>query len=84
MAYFNRPGTSNNPIETSKGRLEYLHGSALGFPTEVTASPDPCSRPAGSDHDYALYCEKPVHSHPAITPGYCLLRMLSPQVRRAP
>ena len=78
MAYFNRPGTSNNPIETSKGWLEYLHGSALGFRTEATASPDPCSRLAGSDHDYALYREKPVHLHLAITPGHCLLRILSP------
>ena len=30
-AYFDRPGTSNGPTEALNGRLEHLHGSALGF-----------------------------------------------------
>ncbi len=32
LAYFERPGTSNGPTEALNGRLEYLRGSALGFP----------------------------------------------------
>ena len=31
LAYFDRPGTSNGPTEAVNGRLEHLHGSALGF-----------------------------------------------------
>jgi len=31
LAYFDRPGTSNGPTEALNGRLEHLHGSALGF-----------------------------------------------------
>jgi transposase len=31
LAYFDRPGTSNGPIEAVNGRLEHLRGSALGF-----------------------------------------------------
>ena len=31
LAYFDRPGTSNGPIEAINGRLEHLRGSALGF-----------------------------------------------------
>jgi len=31
LAYFDRPGTSNGPAEAINGRLEHLHGSALGF-----------------------------------------------------
>ena len=31
LAYFDRPGTSNGPTEAINGRLEHLHGSALGF-----------------------------------------------------
>ncbi len=31
LACFDRPGTSNGPTATINGRLEHLHGSALGF-----------------------------------------------------
>jgi transposase len=31
LAYFERPGTSNGPTEAINGRLEHLHGTALGF-----------------------------------------------------
>jgi transposase len=31
LAYFERPGTSNDPTEAINGRLEHLRGSALGF-----------------------------------------------------
>jgi transposase len=31
LAYFDRPHTSNGPTEAINGRLEHLHGSALGF-----------------------------------------------------
>lgn len=31
LAFFDRPGTSNGPTEAINGRLEHLHGSALGF-----------------------------------------------------
>jgi transposase len=31
LAYFDHPGTSNGPTEAINGRLEHLHGSALGF-----------------------------------------------------
>lgn len=31
LAYFDRPGTSNEPTEAANGRLEHLHGTALGF-----------------------------------------------------
>lgn len=31
LAYFDRPGTSNGPIEAINGRLEHLRGSALGL-----------------------------------------------------
>ncbi len=31
LAYFDRPGTSNGPMEAINGRLEHLRGSALGF-----------------------------------------------------
>jgi transposase len=31
LAYFDRPGTSNDPTEAINGRLEHLRGSALGF-----------------------------------------------------
>jgi len=31
MAYFDHPGTSNDPTEAINGRLEHLRGSALGF-----------------------------------------------------
>ncbi len=31
LAHFRRPGTSNGPTEAINGRLEHLHGSALGF-----------------------------------------------------
>ena len=31
LAHFDRPGTSNGPTEAINGRLEQLHGSALGF-----------------------------------------------------
>ena len=31
LAYFDHPGTSNDPTETINGRLEHLRGSALGF-----------------------------------------------------
>jgi hypothetical protein len=31
LAYFYRPGTSNEPTEAVNGRLEHLRGSALGF-----------------------------------------------------
>jgi hypothetical protein len=31
LAYFDRPGTSNGPTETSNGRLEHLRGTALAF-----------------------------------------------------
>ena len=31
LAYFDRPGTSNDPTEALNGRLEHLRGSALGF-----------------------------------------------------
>jgi len=31
LAYFDRPGTSNGPIEAINGRLEHLRGTALGF-----------------------------------------------------
>ncbi len=31
LAFFDRPGTSNGPIEAINGRLEHLRGSALGF-----------------------------------------------------
>lgn len=30
LAYFDRPGTSNEPTEVN-GRLEHLRGTALGF-----------------------------------------------------
>ncbi len=31
LAYFDRPRTSNGPTQAINGRLEHLHGSALGF-----------------------------------------------------
>ena len=31
LAYFDRPGTSNDPTEAINGRLEHLRGIALGF-----------------------------------------------------
>ncbi|MDT0264566.1 ISL3 family transposase, partial [Jatrophihabitans lederbergiae] len=31
LAYFDRPHTSNGPTEAINGRLEHLHGTALGF-----------------------------------------------------
>jgi len=31
LAFFDRPGTSNGPTEAINGRLEHLHGPALGF-----------------------------------------------------
>jgi transposase len=31
LAFFTRPGTSNDPTEAINGRLEHLRGSALGF-----------------------------------------------------
>jgi Flp pilus assembly CpaF family ATPase len=31
LAYFDRPGTSNGPIEAINGCFEHLRGSALGF-----------------------------------------------------
>lgn len=31
LAYFDRPRTSNGPTEAINGRLEHLHGTALGF-----------------------------------------------------
>jgi len=31
LAYFDRPGTSNDPTQAINGRLEHLRGSALGF-----------------------------------------------------
>ena len=31
LAYFDRPGTSNEPTEAINSRLEHLRGSALGF-----------------------------------------------------
>ena len=31
LAFFDRPGTNNGPTEAINGRLEHLHGSALGF-----------------------------------------------------
>ena len=31
LAYFDKTGTSNGPTEALNGRLEHLHGSALGF-----------------------------------------------------
>ena len=31
LAYFDRPGTSNDPTEAICGRLEHLRGSALGL-----------------------------------------------------
>jgi transposase len=31
LAFFDRPGTSNGPTEAINGRLEHLHGTALGF-----------------------------------------------------
>ncbi len=31
LAYFDHPGTSNGPTEAINGRLEHLHGIALGF-----------------------------------------------------
>lgn len=56
LAYFDRPGTSNAPTEAINGRLEHLRGSALGFHTSPTTSPDRCSRP---DRDYTPDCEEP-------------------------
>jgi transposase len=55
LAFFARPGTSNGPTEAINGRLEHLRGSALGFPTSPTTSPDPNSRQADSDPDYTLH-----------------------------
>jgi hypothetical protein len=60
LAHFDRPGSSNGPTEAINGRLEHLRGSALGFRTSPTTSPDACSKPADSDHDYTLDCEEPV------------------------
>lgn len=31
LAYFDHPGSSNGPTEAVNGRLEHLHGIALGF-----------------------------------------------------
>ena len=31
LAYFDHPRTSNGPTEAINGRLEHLHGFALGF-----------------------------------------------------
>lgn len=31
LAYFDHPRTGNGPTEAINGRLEHLHGSALGF-----------------------------------------------------
>lgn len=31
LAFFDRPGTSNDPTEAINGRLEHLRGTALGF-----------------------------------------------------
>ena len=31
LTYFDHPHTSNGPTEAINGRLEHLHGSALGF-----------------------------------------------------
>ena len=31
LAFFDRPVSSNGPTEVINGRLEHLHGSALGF-----------------------------------------------------
>ena len=31
LAHFDRPGTGNGPTEAVNGRLEHLHGTALGF-----------------------------------------------------
>jgi hypothetical protein len=59
-AYFDRPGTSNGPTEAINGRLEHLRGSALGFATWPTTSPDPYSRQAASDPTYTPDLDEPV------------------------
>ena len=39
LAFFDRPGSSNGPTEAINGRLEHLHGTALGLrnPTHYIA-----------------------------------------------
>jgi transposase len=60
LAYFDRPGTSNGPTEAINGRLEHLRGSALGFRTSPTTSPDAYSKPADSDPNYTLDWDEPL------------------------
>ena len=56
-AYFDRPGTSNEPTEAVKGRLDTCVAPPSAPATSPTASPDPCSRPLVSDHPYTLDCD---------------------------
>lgn len=42
------------------GRLEHLRAPPSGSAASPTTSPDPCWRPADSDHDYTLNCDEPL------------------------
>ena len=59
LAYFDRPGTSNGPIEAINGRPEHLRGSALGFRNLTNYIAHPYSKPAASDLSYTLECDEP-------------------------
>jgi transposase len=48
LAFFERPGTSNDPIKAINGRLEHLRVSALGF-RNLTNYIARCWKPADSD-----------------------------------
>jgi transposase len=60
LAYFDRPGTTNGPTEAINGRLEHLHGSALGFRNLTNYIARSLLETGGSGPDYTLNHEEPV------------------------
>ena len=75
LAYFDRPRTSNGPTESAGGRLERLHGIALGF-----AQPGQLHHP--QPHPRRTPQRPPDNNHlnQPITPTYNTLKHEEPPI----
>lgn len=69
LAYFDKPGTSNGPTEAIECRHRHKPSTAdsntyvepnWASGTSLTTSPDHCSTPEDSDHNYTFICDEPV------------------------
>ena len=71
LAYFDRPGTSNGPTEAINGASNTSAAQHSGSATSPTTSPEACSRPVGSDHDYTLPVKSPKPNERPIRTASC-------------